>query len=282
MADLPEYRPGGAAKADAWVALQRHTEARIALGRAGESLPTRAHLDFQLAHARARDAVHRALDRNGVAQVLSPVVDRILHVSSAAGTREVFLRRPDLGRRLPEAAAARLRASAGSGCDLAIVLGDGLSARATEENGPALIRALLPLLKGLRIGPLVLAEQARVALGDPVGEALGAGQVLVLLGERPGLSAADSLGAYLTHAPRPGRQDSERNCVSNIRPGGQPPEEAAHRLAYLVREAWRRGGTGVALKDNTEDLVHASCGDDPHVNLLSGSAPSGSKDNPGG
>jgi ethanolamine ammonia-lyase small subunit len=220
------------------------TRARIGLGRAGDALPTAVLLDLREAHAAARDAVHAELDRDLLRARLPglPVVE----VDSAAPDRTTYLQRPDLGRRL----AAGTSLPAGP-CDLAVVVADGLSARAVHDHAPGLLLALLERVPDLRVGPVVLAAQARVALGDEVGAALGARAVLVLVGERPGLSAPDSLGAYLTYRPRAGRRDSERNCVSNVRPPhGQGYPQGARTLELLLREALRRGLTGVDLKDD--------------------------------
>jgi ethanolamine ammonia-lyase small subunit len=231
---------------DPFAALRAATPARIGLGRAGQGLPTAAMLAFQLAHARAREAVFVDLDAPALAAVLGPDT---LVVSSQAASREAYLRRPDLGRRLDRAT----RLPRGE-ADLAIVAADGLCAAALA-HAPSVIEALVPRLAGWRIAPLVVARQARVALGDEVAQRLGARCVLVLIGERPGLSAPDSLGAYLTWDPRVGRLDSERNCVSNIRPAGLPPAAAAAKLAWLLNEARRLGLSGVALKDRAELLA---------------------------
>lgn len=253
---------------DAWQQLRRFTAARIALGRSGDSLPTQAVLDFALAHAQARDAVHAVFDANAVEAELAALGLRTAHVHSAAPDRATYLRRPDLGRRLAGDARPVLAAMASSPDghvpnDLVVVLADGLSAPAAMRHGPALIRALLPRLPGWRIGPVVLATQARVALGDEVGELLRAELVVMLIGERPGLSSPDSLGAYLTWQPRVGRNDAERNCVSNMRPEGQPIDEAAARIAWLLQAARGRRLTGVQLKDESEavGLLQANAGD---------------------
>jgi ethanolamine ammonia-lyase small subunit len=213
-------------------------------------------LAFQLAHARARDAVHAALDVDALKHALgrpSIVVD------SAAPDRAAYLQNPDLGRRLSPGAPPLPKGD----FDLAIVLADGLSAIAVQAHGPAVVQALFERLADWRLAPIVVARQARVAIGDPIGEALGARIVLVLIGERPGLSAADSLGAYLTWGAKPGRRDSERNCVSNVRaPGGLSPDQAADKIAWLLREAARLGFSGVDLKDrHAESLL----GGDPAV-----------------
>ena len=241
---------------DPWAALRALTPARIALGRAGQSLPTRAHLDFQLAHARARDAVHEALDIGRLGDALASSGLETLQVRSAAPDRVTYLQRPDLGRRLDPASRAALAAAAATdSADAVFVVADGLSARAAQSHAAPLLAALAPRLHeaGWRLGPVVVALQARVALGDEIGALLGARLVLVLLGERPGLSAPDSLGAYLTWDPRPGRTDAERNCVSNIRPEGLVPALAADRLYHLMLEAARRRLSGVALK--ADDLM---------------------------
>jgi ethanolamine ammonia-lyase small subunit len=260
---------------DPWFTLRRHTPARIALGRSGASLPTAEWLRFGLAHAQARDAVHLPLDLPAVEAALQALGVTTLAVHSAAPDRATYLRRPDLGRRLADADRQRLRANAtaagatgnaepatGDGDppeppDLAIVIADGLSARAVHEQAAPLLAALLPLLAadGLKLAPLVLARQARVALGDDVGSTLSACAVLVLIGERPGLSSPDSLGAYLSWAPRPGCSDAERNCVSNIRPAGLSHAAAARKLAWLLSAARRLGATGVALKDESEGVL---------------------------
>lgn len=237
---------------DPWQRLAALTTARIALGRCGSSLPTGAVLRFDVAHALARDAVHLALDISGLAARWHDLGGATaLRVRSRAGDRLTYLQRPDLGRRLDDDSAARLAGQAGE-FDLAIVLADGLSAPAAHGHALPVVLALRPLLAGLRIAPLVLAEQGRVALGDEIGCLLGARLVLVLLGERPGLSAPDSLGAYLTYAPRVGRLDAERNCVSNIRAEGLSPVAAAHKLAWLIGAALAGKMTGVALKDESE------------------------------
>jgi ethanolamine ammonia-lyase small subunit len=228
-----------------WADLRRFTTARVGLGRVGNGQPTRAHLDFQAAHAQARDAVWTALDAAGLAAALDAQV-----VASEAGDRRTYLLRPDLGRRLREADRAALAASALPGC-CAIVVADGLCASGVQAQAPALVGRLRAGLaaEGWAV-QVVVASQGRVALGDAIGEALAAAMVLVLIGERPGLSALDSVGAYLTWAPRPGRTDAERNCVSNIRPAGLSTEAAADKLLWLIAAARRVEATGVALKDD--------------------------------
>jgi ethanolamine ammonia-lyase small subunit len=242
---------------DPWFFLAERTTARIARGRAGASLPTREVLAFDLAHALARDAVHAHVDRGKLATGLSALGLKAIEVESQAIDRQTFLREPDAGRRLSEASTERLANAAMERCDLAIMIGDGLSAAAVDAHAAALVAAFVPHAKrlALTMAPIVLAEGARVALGDVVGAALGARLSVVVIGERPGLSAADSLGIYLTYDPRLGRNDAERNCISNIRPDGLPPEMAAAKLAWLVEAALRRSLTGVALKDESDTLI---------------------------
>jgi len=239
---------------DPWSALRSHTAARIALGRAGASLPTAEWLRFALAHAQARDAVHAAFDSAALAAQLGAHDFATVTVESAAADRATYLLRPDLGRRLSARSAALLPALAGAGCDLAVVVGDGLSALAAQTQALPLLLELRPLLaaQGQAIAPVVLAHQARVALGDEAGALLGARAVLVLIGERPGLSSPDSLGAYLTWAPQRGRSDAQRNCVSNIRPAGLAFGIAARRIAWLLAAARRLGASGVTLKDESD------------------------------
>jgi len=245
------------APADPWAELRRHTPARIGLGRTGDAVPTSAVLRFEAAHALARDAVHDVLDADRLAADLAgalggrlPSVPPVL--DSAAPDRAVYLQRPDLGRRLAPSARTVLQARPGAAttCDLVLVLADGLSARAVAAHAVPTAAAVLERLPGWSVTAVVV-RQGRVAVGDEVGLLLGARFAVVLLGERPGLSAPDSLGAYLTRDPRPGRRDSERNCVSNIRPpDGQGIEDAAATIAGLLLAADRLGVTGVRLKDD--------------------------------
>jgi ethanolamine ammonia-lyase small subunit len=229
------------------------TPARVALGRAGASMPTKALLEFTLDHARARDAVHAAFDVPALIAGLGSLGVPAVEVSSQTRNRKDYLRRPDLGRILDPASRDLLAKHAGSLCRLAIVVGDGLSPTAVDAHAIALVRNLVPRLAadGIEIGVAVVASGARVALGDEIGAMLGARMMVMLIGERPGLSAPDSLGAYLTFAPRPGLTDAERNCVSNIHGSGLGYDEAAFRIAWLVREGLAREITGVALKDES-------------------------------
>jgi ethanolamine ammonia-lyase small subunit len=266
---------------DPFARLRNSTPARIGLGRCGHGLPTAALLEFQLAHALARDAVHQKFDPEAVAAGLGELETVIVH--SKASDRQTYLQRPDLGRQLLEADAIRLtrseratdpdtagrRVSSGRPTrsateattapppyEIAFVIADGLSAPAIHTHAVPVLQALFPKLPDWHIAPIVIACQARVALGDEIGALLGASLVAVLIGERPGLSAPDSLGAYLTWQPRQGRQDSERNCISNIRPPtGLTYEQAASRIAWLLSCARRQKLTGVGLKDSSSTLA---------------------------
>ncbi|MGX4805932.1 ethanolamine ammonia-lyase subunit EutC [Bradyrhizobium guangdongense] len=238
------------------VDLRSFTPARVALGRSGASLPTKPLLDFTLAHARARDAVHAVFDGPRLMTEVRALGLAATEVTSRAADRGDYLRRPDLGRQLDPPSAAALAEVAIAPCQLAIVIGDGLSAAAVHAHSVALLQSLLPRLgegEAVATGRVVLASGARVALADEIGAILGARMVLMLIGERPGLSAPDSLGAYLTFAPRPGLTDADRNCVSNIHKAGLSYDEAALKIAWLVREGLARQVTGVALKDESAD-----------------------------
>ncbi|MCP3406780.1 ethanolamine ammonia-lyase subunit EutC [Bradyrhizobium sp. CCGB01] len=236
--------------------LRSLTPARVALGRSGASVPTRALLDFTLDHARARDAVHAVFDAPQLAADLGALGLVVTEARSRAVDRSDYLRRPDLGRQLAAESAELLGRGASEPCQLAVVIGDGLSAAAVHAHAVALVSHLLPQLAqgdDVAIGRVVVASGARVALGDEIGAILGARMVVTLIGERPGLSAPDSLGAYLTFAPKPGRTDAERNCVSNIHKAGLSYDEAAFKIAWLIREGLAREVTGVALKDESAD-----------------------------
>jgi ethanolamine ammonia-lyase small subunit len=237
-----------------WTDLRRFTPARVALGRAGNGLPTAAHLDFQAAHAAARDAVHTALDFSALRAELSAAGLPSLAVHSAVPDRRTYLLRPDLGRKLRDADRATLPATPGA---LLFVICDGLSAIAVQRHAPALLAHAIPALQGAghAVAPVIVAEQGRVALGDDIGEAMGAEAVAVLIGERPGLTAADSLGVYLTWQPRRGRTDAERNCISNIRPEGLAPIAAANKLLWLIDAMLRLRLTGIGLKDEQPNML---------------------------
>jgi len=249
-----------------WLELRRLTPARIALGRTGTSIPTTAQLDFQFAHAQARDAVHLPFDHAGLSSQLTERGRDSLLLHSAAVDRHSYLQRPDLGRRLSDESAQSLRDYAEAnpgGVDLAVVVADGLSALAVHKH-------TLPFLtrmeeqthaEGWSLSPVILVEQGRVAVADEIGQLLGAKMVVILIGERPGLSSPDSLGLYFTYNPKVGLTDAYRNCISNVRLEGLSYGMAAHRLLYLMREACRRQLSGVNLKDEAQ--VQTIESDDP-------------------
>jgi ethanolamine ammonia-lyase small subunit len=244
-----------------WSKLRQYTPARIALGRAGTSLPTKPHLEFQLAHARARNAVLHELNIAALQEALQARGHEVVVLHSAAGNRPLYLQRPDKGRRLDQKSRAELerRPKPAEPFDVVFVIGDGLSALAIEENATAFLDVMSPALSaaGWRVAPLVVVKEARVAVGDEVGEVLGAEMVVVLIGERPGLSSPDSMGIYMTLKPRIGLTDESRNCISNVRPEGLSYQNAAHKLLYLMTEARKRGHSGVLLKDEAEALPRA-------------------------
>ena len=243
------------AAAALWSKLRATTAARIGLARAGAAVATREHLAFQHAHAAARDAVHDALDPMPLLDGLSALGLHPLRLHSCAIDRPTYLTRPDLGRVLDDASREALPPIS-TACDIVFVIADGLSARAVAAHALPVLRQVVPALRGAgwRIGPASVVEQGRVAIADEIGEFCNAALAVILIGERPGLSAADSLGAYLTWAPRVGRTDAERNCLSNIRPAGMSCDEAARRLLYLCEEARRRALSGVRLKNESSDV----------------------------
>ena len=240
---------------DPWEELRRLTDARIALGRAGTALPTRPLLEFQLAHAMARDAVVRACDFDAIAKACAPLAMKTLAVRSRATTRQEYLRRPDLGRLLDAESEARLENAERDTTppDVALVIADGLSSLAVERQAPPFLTELLPRLAvyGMTTGPLVFASQARVALSDEIGSRLKASATLMLIGERPGLSSPDSLGVYLTWRARRGLQNADRNCISNVRPAGLTAPRAAELAVKLLRGAFHLGVSGVGLKEDS-------------------------------
>jgi ethanolamine ammonia-lyase small subunit len=237
---------------DPWSPLRRHTSARIALGRAGGSLPTGEVLNFAIAHAAARDAVHAELDTGSLLHDLSPLGLDCLLLATQATDRETYLQRPDLGRGLDESSRGTIAALPRDERDIAFIIGDGLSAPAAQRQSLPLLAALLPLLRmsQMIIAPLCIVRHARVAVEDEIGLALRAKIAVMLIGERPGLSTAESLGVYLVFDPKPGRTDAERNCVSNIRTDGLSPAAAAETLIHLIMESLRRRISGVQLKDD--------------------------------
>lgn len=254
--------------------LRRLTPARIALGRTGTSMPTSAQLDFQYAHAQARDAVHLPFDHVGLSSQLADRGRASLLLHSAATDRNSYLQRPDLGRKLSDESAQTLRDYAlanPGGVDLAIVVADGLSALAVHRHTlPFLARMEDQIVNdGWSVSPVILVEQGRVAVADEIGELLGAKMVVILIGERPGLSSPDSLGLYFTYNPKVGLTDAYRNCISNVRLEGLSYGMAAHRLLYLMREACRRQLSGVNLKDEAQVLtLESDAGADMKGNFL--------------
>lgn len=243
---------------DSWIALRRFSQARIALGRAGHAVPTEALLEFQLAHAQARDAVHFAWDIDAFAGEVRGFGEEALILYTPVDGRGEYLRRPDLGRILSEGSRTRLRNCNAGAVDVALIVTNGLSSTAVERHGIPLLQAIVNgyRTRRIRIAPVSLVANGRVALSDDIGGILGARVAVIVVGERPGLSAADSLGVYLTFAPQPGNTDAERNCISNIRPPeGLSFQAAAAKLLYLTEEAMRRGISGVALKDEMSGLL---------------------------
>ena len=244
---------------DPWEHLRTYTRARIALGRCGSSIPTSEMLDFQLCHAKARDAVHAQLDFEGAWKALERISgEKVFVLNSRVRDRSGYLRRPDLGRRLSEASAAELKAAAGKeGCDIALVIADGLSATAIEENAVPFFELLLPALKeaNYKLAPICLVKEGRVAVADEIGEILGAKLAVNFIGERPGLTSANSMGIYMTYDPAIGSTDERRNCISNIRPEGMPCSAGVSKLLYLIQESLRKKLSGVHLKDMQSDLV---------------------------
>jgi ethanolamine ammonia-lyase small subunit len=237
---------------DPWHTLRRFTRARIAQGRSGCGLPTSALLDFQLAHAAARDAVHQPWAAAQLAAGIADLGLEVVYLATPVASRMEYLQRPDKGRCLDEASRRGLAAREDEGIDIALIISDGLSSTAVEAHGLYLLEAITAAYRrrSMRLGPICLVPNGRVALSDEIGSLLNTRLSVIVVGERPGLSAADSLGVYLTYAPQPGNTDAERNCISNIRPpDGLSYESAAAKLLYLSEEALRRGFSGVALKD---------------------------------
>ncbi|XSG76612.1 ethanolamine ammonia-lyase subunit EutC [Herpetosiphon llansteffanensis] len=249
MAEQPE-------SAQLWQRLRQFTNARIGLGRVGDGLPTKAHLAFQQDHALARDAVHAQVDFAALAAELHAEFPQILKLKSAAVDRASYLKRPDLGRTLDTDSRQQLERLESAPATIALVVADGLSAVAIERHATPLLKLLKHKLSelGWSLAPLALVAQGRVAIGDEIGELLHAELVVILIGERPGLSVADSLGIYLTYAPQRGRNDAERNCISNIHQQGLSYAAASDLLLYLLSQARQRRLTGVGLKDERHQL----------------------------
>jgi len=253
----PPTAPESNEPQDPWAPLRQLTAARIGLARCGASLATQPLLDFRLAHARARDAVHEPLDQARLVADLTELGLPVLAVASLVEDRQHYLMRPDLGRRLTADAEAALAPYGNREHDVVLVVADGLSARAVQSHARPLLAQVLPALgtEGWRIAPLVVARHGRVAIGDPIAAALGADIVAVLIGERPGLSAPDSMGAYLTWQPGPQSTDAERNCISNIRPEGIGYADAAFKLLHILRAIRSHRISGVRLKDDSDRLL---------------------------
>lgn len=253
--------PGKPVTESPWADWRRFTPARLALGRCGAALPTDEVLRFGWAHAMARDAIHAALDSQSLDEKLREKGWNVFQVRSRAPDRAAYLRRPDLGRVLDPGDAGRLKAWSVPRADLCFVVGDGLSSLAIERHAIPLLESLKPHLPSeIHNAPLVIATQARVALADDIAAILQPRLVVMLIGERPGLSSPDSLGIYMTHAPFTGRSDADRNCISNIRPEGLSYDAAAFKLGWLIREALRRQLTGVGLKDESDLALAAPSG----------------------
>jgi len=246
--DLTEQGP--------WANLRRLTAARIGLKRSGASLSTAPLLQFALAHAQARDAVHEALDEAKLTADLGALGLPVLKVASAVESRQQYLMRPDLGRQLAAGVDAVLAPHSGP-YDVAFVVADGLSARAVQAHAASVLREVLPVLRkdDWRVAPLVIARHGRVAIGDEIAARVKADAVIVLIGERPGLSSPDSMGAYLTWQPHAQTTDADRNCISNIRPEGIGYADAAFKIASILRAMKTRRLSGVMLKDESDRLM---------------------------
>jgi ethanolamine ammonia-lyase small subunit len=241
-----------------WSRFRAATPARIGLGRSGDAVPTDALLDYQLAHAQARDAIKRPVD---FAALATRIGGATRHVHSAASDRPTFIRRPDLGRRLNEASRVQLAGDRRDPpWDVTFIVADGLSSAAIEDHAVAMLQAALPKAEGLRVAPIILAEQARVALSDEIGAILNTRLAVMLIGERPGLSVRNSLGIYMTFDPRPGRTDGERNCISNIHADGLSIAGAAEKLGWLMVESRRLQATGFFLKEDAGQMQAARIG----------------------
>lgn len=240
---------------DAWDDLRQHTKARIALGRAGASIPTQELLDFRLAHARARDAVHSPFDAEELSERISKLGIACHLANTQARDKQEYLLRPDLGRRLDEPSCAALQKLHGV-FDLSVIVSNGLSAAAVRQNAVKLISHIIPLAQSLnlRMAPLVIVRNGRVAVQDEIGQILGAKVALIALGERPGLGSAESLGLYFVYSPQLGRKDADRNCISNVRDGGLSPDLAASKVLHLIRQSLNLGISGVHLKDDGESI----------------------------
>lgn len=243
---------------DCWEKLKSYTDARIAMGRTGCSILTDDYLKFSLAHAKARDSIKMPFDRDRIGKELHAMGLDTINVESSAANRELYLCRPDFGRRLSEKSKSMLDELNYPGADVLLVIGDGLSSKAVHKQAVPFIRQFLPYMAelGMTVGPVVLAKESRVALGDDIAERMHCRLVAILIGERPGLSSPDSLGVYMTYKPYWGRMESERNCISNIRPEGLSYGKAAFKLAWLIENAYNMKKSGTALKDQSDDPLH--------------------------
>ncbi|MDF9797291.1 ethanolamine ammonia-lyase small subunit [Catalinimonas alkaloidigena] len=247
MSHSPTYQE------DFWQNLRQHTGARIALGKAGSSISTEELLKFQLAHAQARDAVHTSFNRTELIKELKLIHHEAIELNTLAKDRQSYLLRPDWGKVLNDESKAKVRSNA-SQYDISLIIGDGLSAQAIHRHIPPLFKILIPKLRKLNfsLAPISLVKHARVAISDEIGEALKCRMSIIFIGERPGLSSADSLGIYLTYSPVVGNTDEKRNCISNVRPEGMPYIMAAEKLTYLINESIRKKISGVQLKDDLQ------------------------------
>lgn len=251
-----EPKPNGNIQ-DSWTSLRSLTSARIALGRSGSSVPLSESLNFKLAHANARDAVYSTLDFNALTTSLTTFNLPLFNLHSRVFFRQEYLQRPDLGRRLNEVSVEQLKSSPDKNCDVAIILADGLSATAINRHAEGVLSLLIPQLRssGISIAPLTMVEHGRVAISDEIGELLNVRVALILIGERPGLSAYVSMGAYLTYGPRIGLTDESRNCVANIRPEGLHYPIAVEKILYLIKSSLQLKLSGVKLKDNYTQII---------------------------
>lgn len=247
MSDSPTHQE------DFWRSLRKHTAARIALGKAGSSITTEELLKFQQAHALARDAVHTPLNEKELLEALQPLQQEIITLHTQAEDRQTYLLRPDWGKKLSDVSRKDLQSS-GVASELCLIIGDGLSAQAIHRHIPPLFNILIPKLIDLNISlaPISIVRHARVAVSDEIGAMMKSKMSVIFIGERPGLSAADSLGIYLTYDPVKGNTDEKRNCISNVRPEGMPYVVAAEKLTYLIQESFRRKLSGVKLKDGLQ------------------------------
>jgi ethanolamine ammonia-lyase small subunit len=256
---------------DEWQSLKAYTDARIALGKTGVSVPMAQSLAFKLAHAHAKDAVYSSLDQAQLIDLLREIHQPVVSLHSQATNRDIYLQRPDLGRRLADDSVRKLQQLRAQPCDLCIILADGLSASAINENAWPVVQLLIQAAKKMNfsISAISLVENARVAIADEIGSLLNAKLSVIFIGERPGLSSFDSMGAYITYAPSPGLTDERRNCISNIRQKGLSATLAVDKIMYLVQEAFRLQITGVSLKDNdTGGPAHLPAGNSQNGKLI--------------